>query len=190
MTRMKLPKLILTASLLCLLMVANSGLKANEKEVAAEQISIPFELTPTGLQVVTLTYGGGPIQMILDTGAGANVFSQEAAKRLKLPLKDSAIQGAGIGGQRHAMARVSPIIVVSGKKQLMLRNVVSTDLSQALIAAGTEGIDGLLGSPFFQAHKAQIDFSTNTLILNIDQENVEQDGADQPATAPGVEAGR
>lgn len=103
--------------------------------------------------------------MILDTAAGANVFSEKSAKRLKLTVKDKGEKAAGLGTQGHAMAEVSPIVVVSGEEQLTLRDLVSLNLSNVEAAGGKKGIDGLLGSPFFQTYKAQIDFTSNTLTI-------------------------
>ncbi len=149
------------------LLMSNSLLLADEKMIADVDLSIPFEISPTGHQVVTLMYGKKPIRMILDTAAGANVVSQKAAKKLELTVNDAGGKAAGLGTQGHAMARVSPIIVASGKKKLMLQNLVSMDLSHVKMAGGSKGIDGLLGSPFFQEYKAKIDFEMNRVTLRI-----------------------
>lgn len=121
--------------------------------------------------------------MILDTGAGVNVFSQKAAKKLDLTVKESGENASGLGTQDHAMANVSPCKVVWGKTKLILQNLVSTDLSHVERAGGSNGIDGLLGSPFFREYKATVDFKINRVTLRVSRKQFEQGSSDQSTTA-------
>jgi hypothetical protein len=177
-------KILAIALLVFHLLASGSLLWAGEKTISDVDLSIPFEISPTGHQIVTLMYGKEPIRMILDTAAGTNVFSQKAAKKLELTVKESGDKAAGLGTQGHAMANVSPITVASGNEKMMLQNLVSMDLSHVEVAGGSKGIDGLLGSPFFREYKAKIDFEMNRVTLRINRKQVEQAGAGQPATAP------
>ena len=143
------------------------GLFGDERAKSEVLLSIPFEISPTGHQIVTLQYKGKPIRMILDTAAGANVFSKKSTKKLRLKVKKTEEKAAGLGTRGHAMTRVDSLEVSSGKQKLSLDNLVSLDLSHTEAAGGKKAADGLLGSPFFQTYNAQIDFATNQLILRV-----------------------
>lgn len=159
------------------LLASGSSLLAGEKTVSDVELSIPFELSATGHQIVTLSYGKDSIRMLLDTGAGANVFSQKAAKKLGLTVQESGDTVSGLGTKEHAMAHISPLIVASGDEKMILQHLVSMDLSHVEAAGGDKGIDGLLGSPFFREYKAKIDFEMNQVTLIINREQAGLDAA-------------
>lgn len=146
---------------------ATTMLSAGGKAASGEKLSIPFRISSTGLLIVTMTYDGKPMQMIMDTGSGMNVISNESAKKLKLNMSSSSDRAAGIGTRSQRMSKVSPVDVVMNKKTLRLNNIVSMDLSDINDADGHRGVDGMLGSPFFREYDAQIDFATNKLIISI-----------------------
>lgn len=152
-----------------LLLAPLTSIRGEEKpEKPAAEISIPFEITATGHQVVTLMYGQKKIRMILDTAAGGNVFSQETIEKLGVETKDSPEKAAGLGTAAHDMEEVPTLALVYGETKLLIENAFSMNLSHVKPAGGKEGVDGLLGSPFFILHKAKIDFSTRKLVLSID----------------------
>lgn len=167
---MHIKRILLTSSLFLLIITAVSPLSAQDQQLAENEVSIPFQITPTGHQIVTLMHEGKPIRMILDTGAGANVFSNVATKKLKLTTQASNRKAAGIGTTAHEMLHVAPTTFVIEHKRLMLANFVSMDLSHIQKAGGKKPIDGLLGSPFFQAYRARLDFSTNTMVIKTTQD--------------------
>lgn len=131
------------------------------------EVSIPFTISPTGHQIVVLKHGDKDVRMILDSAAGANVLSLKAAYKLQLELKDSTETASGIGTKEHAMTSLSPLKVSYAEHDFMLNNLVAMDLTHVEIAGGEEGADGLLGSPFFRANKAKIDFKTNLLTFTL-----------------------
>lgn len=177
-------KLVTTAILFFQLLAFSSLLSANEKTTTDAELSIPFEISPTGHPVVTLMYGEKPIRMILDTAAGANVFSQKATTRLELTVKNSDEKAAGLGTQAYAMAEVSPIVVALGEKKLRLQDLITMDLSHVEVAGGGKGFDGLLGSPFFREFRVKIDFGNNTIALNMNGKQPALDSDDKSATSP------
>ena len=100
---MKLGRILATALAIFQLSALGSLASAGEKTATEVDYASPFEISPTGHQVVTLQYNGKRIRMILDTAAGANVFSRKAAKKPEPTLKGSELQAAGLGVQAHAM---------------------------------------------------------------------------------------
>lgn len=152
-----------------LLLAPLSSIRGEEKPAKpAVEISIPFEITATGHQAVTLMYGEKKIRMILDTAAGANVFSREAIEKMGVETKDSLETVSGLGTAAQDTTEVPPLTLVYGETKLPIENAISIDLSHVKAAGGEEGLDGLLGSPFFKLYKAKIDFSTRKLVLSID----------------------
>ena len=175
-------KTVLTISLFILFVAVESRLLAGQVVPSTNKLIVPFKMSSTGHQVVTFIYDGKPMRMQLDTGAGGNVVSKKAVKRLKLNETAQKGKGAGLGTMSAAMTEVTPIVVVSGKTKLFLRDLASMDLSYTEIVGGKNGVDGLLGTTFFDAYGAKIDFAsmTMTLTLNNDKTNIKA----QPTAAP------
>lgn len=149
--------------------MGNKSSKKDNQLTEREEVLIPFEYSDTGHQIVVLEYRDETIRMILDTAAGANVFSEKSSQRLGLSLLESEETVSGLGTKEHAIEKIEPIEVTFGKSNLLLENMLSMDLSHVEAAGGSEGIDGLLGSPFFRNYKARLDFEARMLTLVLDR---------------------
>jgi hypothetical protein len=165
MVKMKFRQILATALAMLQIFALGSLASADEKAAAEVAVAIPFEISPTGHQIVTLMYDEKPIRLILDTAAGANVISEKAAGKFNLKLMESGQKAAGLGTSGHAVEYVDPITVTAGTTKLRLQDLISLDLSHVEAAGEPAGIDGLLGSPFFRKYKAKIDFQEKQVII-------------------------
>ena len=138
-------------------------------EEERSRLNLPFELSDTGHQIVTLRYGDKRVRMILDTAAGVNVLSDQASGRLGVTVMKSDETVKGLGTSEHPVEKIQPIEVHFGESKLLLESLLSMDLSHVAKAGGSEGIDGLLGSPFFRTFQAIINFETNRISLLVNE---------------------
>ncbi len=100
-----------------------------------------------------------PAIFVLDTGAGANVLTPAAVKRLKLETGKGQVNVQGAGGQATSASAV-PIGKLSvGEAALKAQSAFVIPLPEALVC------DGLLGTPFFQAWIVQFDYANLRLTL-------------------------
>lgn len=130
------------------------------------KIQIPFEITATGHLVVTLEYQSRPLRLLLDTASGANVLSEKSASQLKLQQNSLESDVRGLGTSNYKKAALDSLNVSYRSRNIELTDLIAMDLSNVNPAGGDKGMDGLLGSPFFRAYNAVIDFSTKQLTID------------------------
>lgn len=100
--------------------------------------------------------GKESLRLILDTGAGVNVLTPEAAARLGLKLTDAPF---AVSGATVTKAKVGQIEKLSLGKVNLVGSFVVVPLPAAL------GCDGILGGPFFEKFTATIDGFREKLTL-------------------------
>lgn len=133
-------------------------------------VQIPFTISETGHPLVMLTCGDRTLRMVLDTAAGANVLTPSVVKSLGSSVEitnKKAGKAAGLGTKGYSTMTLTPIQISSPKATFLLDDLVAIDLSHVQKAGGKEGIDGLLGAPFFRKNLAVIDYSKNVLSFRV-----------------------
>ena len=100
---------------------------------------------------------GQPLRLILDTGAGANVLSPEAAKRLGLTLTTADFQVKGAGNEPMSVKQVRIPEIRFGSARLKNLKAVVVPLPAALEC------DGLLGFDLFNAFVTTFDYARKTV---------------------------
>lgn len=145
---------------ICLALVALlvSGFAA--RPAAADEESVTVPLTKRGSHIfVEGTIDGQSLLFALDTGAGADVLTPAAVKRLGLkPERGQAgVVGAGGSASLSSMVRMGNLHI--WKATLTDPTAFVIPLPDALEC------DGLLGAPFFKAWVVQIDYANRKLTL-------------------------
>ena len=132
-------------------------------------MEIPFRLQ-RGLILLEATIEGSekPLNLILDSGAGATVLSKKAAAELSLILTAGerirtvhGLENASRAATTHFRLGISPIAVRFSTQPLIV------DLSQESRSLGTR-LDGLLGSDFFAGRVVLIDFKRSSFCISPD----------------------
>ncbi|MEI6240269.1 MAG: aspartyl protease family protein [Planctomycetia bacterium] len=131
------------------------------------QLSIPFEISATGTPLVTVTCGKRTLRMIVDTAAEANVLTPAATAALGLAAQETSETAAGLGASSVAVSRLRSVALSVPTGTFDLEDLAVLDLSVVQEAGGEGGVDGLLGSPFFRQHDAQIDYATKQLRFTV-----------------------
>ena len=140
-----------------LLLLVLTALAASGVEPVAE---IPFRFTDGFICIeARVSPGGEPLNLLLDSGAGASVLSLRTARRLKLKL-GSAESVRGVGSEAAAY-RLDPVRTCAGTVALP-EIPLAVDLSMADELC-SRPVDGLVGVDFFKGRVVQIDYVRHCL---------------------------
>ena len=131
------------------------------------RIAVPFEISKSGHQVVTVVSRGRTLRLMLDTGSSGNILTAAAADRLGLRATSDAGTASGLGSTSYRLRRLdAPLVVDAEGARFEVNRMTSLDLIFAGDDAGEETFDGLLGSPFFLAHRVTIDFAARRIVFD------------------------
>lgn len=123
---------------------------------------IDFRLQ-NNLIVVDAELDGSDVSMILDTGAGSTVLSNDAVDRLGLVRTGTSCPGMGAGGEiRLDTVRVNTFAL--GPVRLNDLTPVATELT-AISDRLDAQIDGVIGFDVLQHTRLSIDYAAKTLVL-------------------------
>ncbi|MCW3099577.1 MAG: hypothetical protein JWL77_5195 [Chthonomonadaceae bacterium] len=124
----------------------------------AQSVTVP--LIQRGVHLyVDATIDDKPVLMVLDTGAGANILTPRAAKRLDLMSSKGQINVQGAGGDAAPASAVKIGKLGVGEAMLKAQSAYVIPLPDVLVC------DGLLGTPFFRAWIVQFDYAHLRLTL-------------------------
>jgi hypothetical protein len=144
--------------LLLLLSMAFSALAG----VEAGPAEIPFSFNDGFITFeARVASTGEPLNLLLDSGAGASVICMRAARRLKVKLGPA--EGVrGVGSQSSAF-HIDPVRVTAGN--IPLPSIpLAIDLSMADELC-SRPVDGLIGVDFFKGRVVQLDYARRRLRL-------------------------
>ncbi len=113
-----------------------------------------------GHQLIVPTYiGKAPVKLfILDTGAGQNLISQDAAREVTKVHADDGGRVRGISGDvNHVAGTDSLFIQFAGVRQQIAQGLNAIDTSQVSRGMGVE-ISGFIGYPILHQLVIQIDY--------------------------------
>jgi predicted aspartyl protease len=124
---------------------------------ALDPITVPFILRGGHIYMSGLI-NGAPVTLVLDSGAGANVVTPQAAQRLGLkPGRSGTAVGAGGQATDIHMATLASLEVGGANSEKQTAYIIP--LPDALKC------DGLLGTPFFRQWVITIDYDTSKITL-------------------------
>lgn len=142
-------------ALIGMLWTASAGRAAAD---GAQSVTVP--LIQRGVHLyVAATVDDKPALFVLDTGAGANILTPRAAKRLDLAAGKGQINVEGAGGDAPPASAVKIGKLGVGEATLKAQSAYVIPLPDVLVC------DGLLGTPFFQAWIVQFDYAHLRLTL-------------------------
>jgi len=123
---------------------------------------IAFEKTPSRTIFVDVVLNGAiPAKMVLDTGAGIVVLSEDLARRLHLEsdreAKTMILQTAG--GEVRGLAATLSKVELGAVHKRNVRAAVNTT------PTAFKGFDGLLGMSFLENFRVVIDYANNRILL-------------------------
>jgi hypothetical protein len=129
---------------------------------AAPAAEIPFHFTDGFICIeARVAQSAEPLNLLLDSGAGASVLDVRTARRLKLKLgRAESVRGVG---SEAAAWQLDPVRTLAGSVALPAIPL-AVDLSMADELC-SKPVDGLIGVDFFADRVVQIDYSRRCLRL-------------------------
>jgi hypothetical protein len=151
-----MPKIALALILSCITAFA-------EPVLAEPVVEIPFRFTEGFICIeARLAQSARPLNLMLDSGAGASVLSLRTARRLKLKIaRTENVRGVG---SEAAAYHFDPVQMTAGTVVLP-ETGLAVDLSMADELC-SRPIDGLIGVGFFRDRVVQIDYKHHCLRLS------------------------
>jgi hypothetical protein len=134
-------------------------------------ISIPFTFNGAGHPIITATLGADTqANILVDTGASANLLDYDFASTLGLPLTPTGEKGGGTGGLTIDIFSIGDLSMKIGAHEIVFDNFLAMDftsIKESLTAGGiTEDFQGILGFGFFKMTKCFIDYGGNRIFIH------------------------
>jgi hypothetical protein len=132
-------------------------------DAGKSSVSIPMELSASGIPFVRGQAGEAPVWLLLDT-ASSSVLGRRAA--IQAGLKSETVSSGGDQREASGVAveQISKVSVRFKGVEIDQRNVSSFDLDPLQTALG-HPVDGVLGAPFFESLAVTFDYSVPSLEL-------------------------
>jgi hypothetical protein len=133
-------------------------------------VSIPFSFNGAGHPIINVTFSNNvPTNILLDTGASANLLDYDFAKELGLNLTPTGEKGGGAGGLTLDMFSIDEVLLEISGQQFKFDNFLSMDftsIKHSLISNGLAAdFQGILGFGFFKMTKCFIDYSADRIFI-------------------------
>ncbi|MDO5607305.1 MAG: retropepsin-like aspartic protease [Capnocytophaga sp.] len=137
--------------------------------LTAEQqyVKIPIAKIVSGHLYVNAVLNGVEGVFILDTGASVTVLDIERKGKFRLSVDDQSGKGAGAGGVLTLVRATNNTLELGEivKKDFAVFVMDLGHVNNALVAAGIEKVDGVIGSDILIENKAIIDYPNMALYL-------------------------
>lgn len=146
----------------------------DEAFFAEGYVNIPFSFNGAGHPMITVTLADNvQTNILLDTGASANLLDYDFAKELGVNLIPTGEKGGGAGGLTLDVFSIDEVSMEIGGQHFDFNNFLSMDftsIKHSLISSGlTADFQGILGFGFFKMTRCFIDYSADRIfILNYD----------------------
>ncbi|MBA3833003.1 MAG: aspartyl protease family protein [Chthoniobacterales bacterium] len=129
-------------------------------------IELPFSLVDNRVFLRVRVNGQGPLEFVLDTGAGdGSSVSMTTFRRLGLPNEGSDyVTGAGAAKAQVVKSHANSLRV--GTTELGPVPLMAIPLQDMINAIGFEKFDGILGDALFNRFVVTIDFNRNRINLD------------------------
>lgn len=143
----------------------------DEAFVKEGYVSIPFSFNGAGHPIISATFANNmQANILLDTGASANLLDQDFARSLALDLVSTGEKGGGAGGLIHDVFSIGEIEIGICGRRFKFDNFLAMDFSSIRLSLSSNGIteefQGILGFGFFKMTKCFIDYHSNRLFVD------------------------
>lgn len=133
-------------------------------------VNIPFSFNGAGHPIINVTLANNvQTNILLDTGASANLLDYDFAKELGLNLTPTGEKGGGAGGLTLDVFSIDKVLLEISGQHFKFDNFLSMDftsIKQSLISNGlTADFQGILGFGFFKMTKCFIDYSADRIFI-------------------------
>ncbi len=133
-------------------------------------VTIPFSFNGAGHPIIKVTLANNiQANIMLDTGASANLLDYDFAKELGLNLIPTGEKGGGAGGLTLDEFSIDEVLLEISKQHFKFDNFLSMDftsIKQSLISSGLSAdFQGILGFGFFKMTKSFIDNSADRIFI-------------------------
>lgn len=133
-------------------------------------VNIPFSFNGAGHPIIKVTLANNvQANILLDTGASANLLDYDFAKQLGLNLAPTGEKGGGAGGLTLDVFSIDKVVMEISGQPFEFDNFLSMDFTSvkhSLTASGlTADFDGILGFGFFKMTKCFIDYSADRIFI-------------------------
>lgn len=133
-------------------------------------VNIPFSFNGAGHPIIKATVANNiQANILLDTGASANLLDYDFAKKLGLNLTPTGEKGGGAGGLTLDVFSIGEVSLEISGQHFTFSNFLSMDfasIKQSLISSGLEAdFQGILGFGFFKMTKCFIDYSADRIFI-------------------------
>lgn len=146
-------------------------------------VGLPFTNERNHL-FVNFTIGGKEVTFLLDSGAMGSIVTPGSAKELGLQVEASQAQVAGVGGGAKVEGQTTAKNCRFGGGSPVPMDLIVMELP----ATGVR-IDGLIGSDFFKARQAMLDYAGGMLWLRIGSADASQSPCSASLTNSGAPGG-
>jgi hypothetical protein len=136
-------------------------------------VSIPFSYNGAGHPIIKATLPNNvQANILLDTGASANLLDYDFAKKLKLNLTPTGEKGGGAGGLTYDVFTVDELSMEINGHLFKFDSFLAMDFSSIKNSLSLNGIiedfQGILGFGFFKMTKCFIDYSADRIFILTD----------------------
>lgn len=133
-------------------------------------VSIPFSFNGAGHPIIIATIAPNvQTNILLDTGASANLLDHEFAKELGLYLTPTGEKGGGAGGLTLDVFTIDEVSLEISGQHFTFDNFLSMDftsIKDSLISSGLSAdFQGILGFGFFKMTESFIDYSADRIFI-------------------------
>ena len=133
-------------------------------------VSIPFSFNVAGHPIIKATLANNvQANILLDTGASANLLDYDFAKELGLNLTSTGEKGGGAGGLTLDVFSIDEVLLEISGQHFKFDNFLSMDftsIKHSLISNGLAAdFQGILGFGFFKMTKCFIDYSADRIFI-------------------------
>ena len=153
--------------------VGNAGIGVRRRSTALTDflkargyVEVPLILNKQCIFDVEVTVNSQPLFFFLDTGADNTEIDTDVAARLKLPITETGLRHAGIGGfiaGKKTVVKQLAVGSISSEEQSAVRGFSAVNVHRK--KDGIRLCDGTIGNNLLQRHGAVIDHASATLFL-------------------------
>lgn len=133
-------------------------------------IQIPFSFNGAGHPIIPGVFThNSKANILLDTGASANLLDHDFARQIGLDLIPTGEKGGGAGGLTLDVFAIEKVLLETGGQHFEFNDFLSMDFTsirQSLVSSGLDAdFQAILGFGFFKMTRSFIDYSADRIFI-------------------------